>query len=159
GFSIVFSDYFKRGATSVSARFDYWNAAVLNIKNHPFMGSGPGTFAIPYHFSKRRESEMAKLCHNDYLEQASDSGIPASVAYLAFWGCCLYHIWRRYKTMVPLQLSIILGINTFALQALTEFSLYIPAIAWVAFALLGYSVYQARFPYLPTCSSEKEIRL
>ena len=159
GFGIVFSDYFKRGATSVSARFDYWNAAVLNIKNHPFMGSGPGTFAIPYHFSKRPESEMAKLCHNDYLEQASDSGIPASVAYLAFWGCCLYHIWRRYKTMSPLQLSIILGISTFALQALTEFSLYIPAIAWVAFALLGYSVYQARFPHLLTCSSEKEIRL
>ena len=61
--------------------------------------------------------------------------------------------------MDHLQLSIILGISTFALQALTEFSLYIPAIAWVAFALLGYTVYQVRFPYLPTCSTEKEIRL
>ena len=44
-------------------------------KDKPVFGTGPGTFAIAYQKIKRPESEMARLVHNDYLEQASDSGV------------------------------------------------------------------------------------
>jgi len=139
-FGIVFADYFKRGATSVGARFDYWKAAALNIGRNPLLGSGPGTFGIPYQETKSPNSEMARLCHNDYLEQATDSGIPAALAYLAFIGGCFWRIWRKPAELTPLQFCLVLGLSGFALQGFSEFSLYIPAIAWPFFLLLGASL-------------------
>ncbi len=79
-----YAGFFQRGATSVVARFDYWNAAVRTAVAHPLVGTGPGTFARPYAQLKRPESEMARLVHNDYLEQASDSGWPGFLVYLGF---------------------------------------------------------------------------
>jgi O-antigen ligase len=79
-----YARFFQRGATSVSARFDYWRAALQTATANPVFGTGPGTFAIPYSRIKRPESEMSRLVHNDYLEQASDSGLPGFFAYTSF---------------------------------------------------------------------------
>ena len=75
GFLWKYSGFFRKGATSVVARFDYWQAAVQTTQEKPLFGTGPGTFSIPYQKIKRPESEMARLVHNDYLEQATDSGV------------------------------------------------------------------------------------
>src|SRR5206468_2604766 len=84
GFFWKYSTFFQKGATSVSARFDYWRAAFQTAKSNPFFGSGPGTFALAYEKIKRPESELSRLVHNDYLEQASDSGVVALLAYTGF---------------------------------------------------------------------------
>ncbi len=76
--------FFRRGAPSVGARFDYWQAAMRIAVANPLFGTGPGTFSIPYRQIKRPESESSKMVHNDYLEQASDSGWPGFLAYSAF---------------------------------------------------------------------------
>jgi O-antigen ligase len=81
GFFWRYSGFFHKGATSVGARFDYWRAAVRTTISHPFFGTGPGTFSIAYQRVKRPEAEMSRLVHNDYLEQASDSGLPALLLY------------------------------------------------------------------------------
>jgi O-antigen ligase len=83
GFFWKYSSFFQKGATSVSARFDYWEAALRTTLAHPVAGTGPGTFSLAYKKVKRPESEMARLAHNDYLEQASDSGLPGFVLYSA----------------------------------------------------------------------------
>jgi O-antigen ligase len=87
GLSLFFCRYlgfFQKGATSVSARFDYWDAALKTAASKPLCGTGPGTFSIPYKAIKRPESEMTRLVHNDYLEQASDSGWLGFGAYTLF---------------------------------------------------------------------------
>jgi len=68
GFFCRYSGFFEKGATSVSARFDYWQAAARTALEHPLFGTGPGTFAIAYAKVKRPESEMSRLVHKDYLE-------------------------------------------------------------------------------------------
>ena len=73
-FAMRFHTYFAAGATSVGARFDYWRAAGQITREHPVFGTGPGTFQRPYARLKSPEAEMARLTHNDYLEQFSDSG-------------------------------------------------------------------------------------
>src|SRR5438034_10468516 len=75
GFFIKFTPYFRHGATSVTARFDYWRAAWQITCAHPVLGTGPGTFSVPYRKLKAPASEMTRLVHNNYLEQASDSGL------------------------------------------------------------------------------------
>jgi O-antigen ligase len=141
GFFVRYSSFFRKGATSVSARFDYWRAAVQITRSHPVLGTGPGTFQIPYEQIKRPEAEMTRLVHNDYLEQASGSGIPGFIFYAAFIILTLGFTLRANSlvagTLVP-TLVIWLGLFGWASQCLVEFSLQIPALAWPAFALMGY---------------------
>jgi O-antigen ligase len=95
GFFWKYSGFFQKGATSVGARMDYWQAALSTTMKHPLFGTGPGTFVIPYQAIKRPESELARLVHNDYLEQASDSGIVGFLTYSAFWVSGMTLIFRR----------------------------------------------------------------
>jgi O-antigen ligase len=94
-FGLRFAGYFAKGATSAVARADYWKAAVQNTREHPLWGSGPGTFQRPYARLKAPESEMARLVHNDFLEQATDSGLPGFVLYTAWIGGLLWTLGRR----------------------------------------------------------------
>lgn len=141
GFAWKYAAFFEKGATSVSARFDYWRAAVEIAETHPVFGTGPGTFGITYAEIKRPESEMARLTHNDYLEQACDSGVAGFLAYISFIVGALVLAkpcaasgsapgdWTRF--------ALWLGTLGWALQGLFEFGLYLPALAWPAFTFLG----------------------
>ena len=147
GFFWRYAGFFQRGATSVSARFDYWSAAIKTAVKEPWLGTGPGTFAIPYAAIKRPESEMARLAHNDYLQQASDSGFPGAILYGGFVVLALGYSFRRLKSgrwdpdaVNAEHFAVWLGVLGWALQSLMEFSLYIPALSWSAFALLGWLV-------------------
>jgi hypothetical protein len=149
GFFWKYSGFFERGATSVSARFDYWRAALHTTWEKPLFGSGPGTFAIAYAKVKRPESEMSRLVHNDYLQQASDSGLVGFAAYGLFVVGAL--VWTLRRGIGPsgpenhpsaerewLRFAVWLGVLGWSLQSLVEFGLYIPALAWPAFAFLGW---------------------
>lgn len=139
GFLIRYAAFFERGATSVGARFDYWRAAAQTTAARPLFGTGPGTFSIAYQAVKRPESEMARLTHNDYLQQASDSGLPGCVAYSGFVLCLLWWGYTRPLGQAEvLRFAVWLGLLGWALQGLLEFGLYIPALSWPAFALAGW---------------------
>jgi O-antigen ligase len=156
GFFWRYSTFFQKGATSVSARFDYWHAALQTAKARPVFGSGPGTFALAYERIKQPESEMSRLTHNDYLEQASDSGVAGFLTYTSFIVGALVWTLKRARPMPDtsgpclatdtqpgepwLAFSVWLGLFGWALQSVFEFGLYIPALAWPAFAMLGWSV-------------------
>jgi len=137
-FAIRFHSYFAAGATSVGARFDYWRAAVETTFKHPLLGTGPGTFQRPYAQLKSPTAEMARLAHNDYLEQFSDSGIVGGTLYGAWIVLSLLTIGRRvWRSGDPASFAIFLGLLGWSLQELGEFGLYVPALAWTAFTLLG----------------------
>lgn len=135
-FFIRFSAYFEKGATSVSARFEYWRAAVQIVKDRPILGSGPGTFSVLFRSLKRPDAEMAKLVHNDYLEQACDSGVPGGIAFFVAITGLLWNVRPRGE-LNQLDGYLWLGLLGWGLQGFIEFSLYIPAIAWPAFLFLG----------------------
>jgi O-antigen ligase len=153
GFFWKHAAFFQKGATSVSARFDYWRAALQVAREHPVFGTGPGAFAIPYAKIKRPESEMARLVHNDYLEQAADSGLVGLVIYGLFIAGALVWSFRRGVWPMPapqgsqrpadgvnngLRFAVWLGVLGWCLQGFVEFGLYIPASAWPAFTFLGW---------------------
>jgi len=173
-FGLRFAGYFAKGATSAVARADYWKAAVQNTREHPVWGSGPGTFQRPYARLKAPESEMARLVHNDFLEQASDSGLPGFALYSAWIGGLLWTLGRRQSgaagsgdsaevssapsgpevagSMVwpeadqrRLEWAVFLGLLGWFTHGLAEFGLYIPASAWTAFTLAG-ALLAARMP-------------
>jgi Lipid A core - O-antigen ligase and related enzymes len=139
GFAVRFQSYFAKGATSLGARFDYWRAAAQITADHPILGSGPGTFQHPYERIKAPESEMARLVHNDYLEQFSDSGIVAGVCFLGWVVALTIYLARTFwrQNAVPLLFALWLGLTGWLLQGVSEFGLYVPALSWTAFFLGG----------------------
>jgi hypothetical protein len=134
-FWLRFGSYFAEGARSVGARFDYWRAALHVVGDNPLFGTGPGTFQRPYARLKSADSEMARLVHNDYLEQASDSGIPGALAYCTWIGGILWAGWNQMRRSALLGVAV--GVLAWFAQGLVEFGLYIPGLAWTAFTLGG----------------------
>ena len=137
GFVVKYADYFDKGATSVGARFGYWSAAVKTAAEEPFLGSGPGTFQVAYKHHRPPEAEPTRLTHNDYLQQASDSGVPGFLMYLAFFGGATWVLARR-RMAEPVHVAMRLGLLAWVLQGVVEFGLYIPALAWPAWLMLGW---------------------
>lgn len=135
GFGIRYAQFFERGSTSVVARFDYWRAALVLAGEHPAFGLGPGTFGIGYAHVKNPESEMARLTHNDYLEQISDSGI---VGFVLFSGYYLGILTILYRYRNQTCRFVALGVVGVLLHEFVEFHLYIPAIAWPTSLLVGW---------------------
>ncbi|MEW6161313.1 MAG: O-antigen ligase family protein [Verrucomicrobiota bacterium] len=139
-FAVKFSAYFQQGARSVGARVIYWQTAWAIALEHPVFGTGPGTFSKLYQRMKPPGAEMARLTHNDYLEQACDSGFPGFLAYAALFCGSLIWLYRKSrttKTAVPFV--IWLGLLGWSLQSFVEFSLYIPALGWPVFTLFGWA--------------------
>jgi hypothetical protein len=145
-FAVRFHSYFARGATSAVARLDYWRAAVQTTVSHPAYGTGPGTFQRPYARLKSPDAEMARLAHNDYLEQYSDSGFPGGIFYCAWMLAVLTVIGKSaWKSQDPVELVLFLGLLGWSIQSLGEFALYIPASAWTAFTIFGSAVVRRKY--------------
>src|ERR1051326_7544663 len=139
GFYEAHSGYFAKKNNSAKARADYWEATRRLWKEKPLFGSGPGTFMLGYQRLKRPDSEPAKLAHNDYLQQACDSGLVGFLSYIGFVAGSIAGLYRRMRKAPDLlRFSVWLGLAGFAVQEIVEFSLYIPALAWPFFLLLGW---------------------
>ena len=137
GFAVKYADYFDRGATSVGARFGYWRAAAQTAMEKPLLGTGPGTFQLAYKRHRAPGAEPTRLTHNDYLQQASDSGWPGFALYAAFIGGAAWVLARR-RLDDPVLVATRLGLLAWVLQGFVEFGLYIPALAWPAWLMLGW---------------------
>mgnify|MGYP003329991977 FL=1 len=101
------------------------------------LGTGPGTFFRIYQREKPPEVETSRLTHNDYLQQAADSGLVGGVAFTGFVAASVLVLGRRTRGDWPL-FTVWLGVLGWALQTFVEFGLYVPGVAWPAFALLGW---------------------
>ncbi len=139
GFWFKYGEKLKN-PTSVIARFDYWTAALKLTKERPLIGHGPGTFGSGYTRLKAPESEPTRLTHNDYLEQACDSGLPGFLLFAAWIIGCMRRVWSKglHPGADALTQAMALGLVGWALQSFVEFGLYVPAIAWTAMLMLGW---------------------
>ncbi len=147
-FVVRFHHYFSAGATSLGARFDYWRAALQTTQSYPLTGTGPGTFQRPYQQLKSPASEMARLTHNDFLEQFSDSGIFGGLSY-GLWILMALLVAGKKAWRQPdyFTFAIFAGVLAWFIQGFGEFSLYIPALAWTAFTLLGFLIGEKRIEF------------
>ena len=80
---------------------------------------------------------MSRLVHNDYLQQASDSGFPGFLTYAALIWVSIAQLHRKCASDT-LRFALWLGLAGWACHSLVEFGLYIPALSWLPFTLLGW---------------------
>jgi O-antigen ligase len=141
GFALKYAAFFVKEQNSVGARLGYWRAALIIINHHPLFGTGPGTFSIPYGEIKRPHDEMARLCHNDYLEQACDSGIFGFISYATMIFAFLLALYRYSLSKTQFNwfnFSVWIGLLGLCLHSLVEFHLYVEALACPMFFMFGW---------------------
>jgi O-antigen ligase len=98
----------QRGGVAylLEGRYYHWGNTLVMIREHPWLGVGPGNFQLVYPLYRRRFApdpflnyrERVKKTHNDYLQVAAEYGIPALVVFLLLWG---RQFWLLLRTQKP----------------------------------------------------------
>ena len=138
-FQVVNQEYASRDYSRVSI----WRNTLELISQHPWLGTGLGTFPIAYtSVQSNFLGEFVNHAHNDYLELASDLGIPAALALIS---CFMWFLARAIRTsraaIDSLDRFLALGcagsLVAILLHGLADFNLYIPANALLFASILG----------------------
>ena len=138
-FGNISDEYLSSG----ESRFSLWQGTARLIAGHPLLGSGLGTF--PVAFTAVQNTFLGKFvnhAHNDYLEIASDLGLPAALLLFGAIVGLLFRVGRRVVSVEPrfdkaVALGCLGSIVAILLHSLTDFNLYIPANAIVFSLILG----------------------
>jgi O-antigen ligase len=145
---------------NVNARFDaqgigdegrvaVWRATLRIIAEHPWFGTGQGTFA--WSFPSYRPDDLSMWgiwdhAHDTLLELASDMGAPlailVAVGWLAIFAVLLHGIRvRRRDLLIPISAFAVAMVAV--LHSLIDFSLQIPGYSIPTLALVGAGLAQS----------------
>jgi len=127
------------GTESVSARRDYWRGAMAIARDHPWLGTGPGTFGSIYPKYKTAASEEAQLVHNSFLQMWSDSGVAGFLTFALLWLVALRDAFQlaRQRSHDAAAIAVCAALAGWVVHSLMDFDLYVPGVAMPAFLLLG----------------------
>jgi hypothetical protein len=144
-----------RDSKTVIQRLSYWKAALAMIRENMWLGVGWGAFEKAYPRYMILGGYPVKLAHNNYLQVWAETGIIGLNAFIGLWLVFLYTFWRKARSCSVGELRGIAcglgaGIVGFLAQSLTDFSLYLPTLAYLVFAILGLLV------AIPDSESEKD---
>ena len=130
-------------ASDVQVREEPAAYAVPLIRDYAMFGSGPGSFHVA--FPRYRPATVVNFydyTHNDYVQLASESGIPAFLALGAFVALCLAAAlraqWRRRDPLMRgMSFACIMGVAAILIHSWVDFNLQIPANAALFMLLLA----------------------
>lgn len=98
----AFSSIFKQADQNTIFRISVWQVSLKGIIKHPFLGTGPGTYAI--FFEQNQNPKLASVAgvfddaHNLFLQMAVTTGLPFLASFLGLFGLACYFAWQRLKT-------------------------------------------------------------
>jgi O-antigen ligase len=144
-------------------RLDTYRATLHMIADHPWFGTGLGTFVWSFPSYRSPEPSLwgvLDAAHSTPLELAADLGIPLAAAIGLGWILVLALLiraswWRRREGIVPLAALSVALIGL--LHSMVDFSLQIPGYAIVAFAVVGVGLGQS-FRTSSTDAVDREIK-
>jgi O-antigen ligase len=130
-------------------RLETYKATLRMIGDHPWLGTGQGTFA--YAFPAYRSANVSvwgvwDMAHNTLLEIAAEMGVPIAAVVAGAWMMIFAVLTRgamvrRRGLLVPVAA---LAVATLAvLHSLIDFTLQIPGYSIVALSLIGAGLAQS----------------
>jgi O-antigen ligase len=143
------SGRFDAEGLSDEGRFETYRATWRMIADHPWFGTGLGTFA--WGFPAYRSSAVSvwgvwDRAHNTLLEIAAEMGLPIAGLVVTGWvlvfGVLVRGILRRRRDLV-IPVAALSAAVLAVLHSLIDFSLQIPGYAIVVFALVGAGLAQS----------------
>jgi O-antigen ligase len=130
-------------------RLETYRSTLRMIADHPWFGTGLGTFAWSFPAYRSANISMWGVwdrAHNTLLELASDLGVPLAGLVVAAWLIALTVLVRGIRIRKR-NLSVPIAALSVAilalLHSLADFSLQIPGYAIVVFAIVGAGLSQS----------------
>ena len=123
---------------------------ILNVANqeNPWLGNGYGSFAKT--FSLYRNESIGGYydkAHNTYLENIFELGYVPAIALFAVFGVlaimCMKGLWVRRRNWIYPALGVAATLLV-GIHSLVDFSLQIPAVAYLYALIMGGAVAQSR---------------
>ncbi len=138
-------------------RVEHWREVASLVRDHPWTGSGWGTYALvnPVYLSRNHDAWF-QHAENQYLEILAEAGLGGLILFIAGW-LLLAHAaassMREDQAGRQLASGIcgLLAVAALSVVSITDFSLSIGSIS-LTFAVLGGTVY-ASCSKLPQVSS------
>jgi O-antigen ligase len=130
-------------------RIETYKATLRLIADHPWFGTGQGTFALAFPVYRSPNVSVWgvwDMAHNTLLEIAADMGVPIAALVVVAWIVIFVMLVRgvfirRRGLLVPVAA---LAVATLAVShSLIDFSLQIPGYAIVALSLIGAGLAQS----------------
>jgi len=118
-----------------------WQSSIRAAQGSPWLGWGLGTYADIYAAYQPAEMRQANdKAHSTPIELFVEAGwlglVPGILVVVVPWGICLIGAWRRRRQRYLMAAAVAVpGIAI--LHSCVDFSLQIPAIAFVSAAFLG----------------------
>jgi len=115
---------------STTARLLLWQSSIKMLMQHPFIGSGWGTFLnyYPAYPLPQEYSTAGHFAHNDYLQLTLEGGIPALLLLMCILSGLLIQLKRSLKRVVDINVfesvSLLLGVLALFIHALVNFIFY-----------------------------------
>jgi O-antigen ligase len=121
---------FNKPLFSVASRYNYWKQALINICNHPYVGSGLGNYPFFRTISP----------HNSYLQLWTETGLLGLVAFLGIASLSLAPDFSKIPDKEKIILwGLWIGNLAFLIHNLIDFTLFQPEVSlqwWGVAALL-----------------------
>lgn len=132
----------KDESASMESRIKAWSGTMELIKDYPYFGTGPGTYAAA--FPKYQPPGLGYLfrnVHNDYLHFTADTGVLIIPAML--W--ILFAFFRKgFKNMSDasrqtrgFSLAALAALVAILIHSISDFNLHIPANALLFVVIAG----------------------
>ena len=127
---------------SIQGRLNFWRAAVLIFRDHPLLGTGPGTFGAVHPRYQRDVRFYARDAHNLYVQTLAEMGIPGGLA-LGLLILTIARGWTRtlQESMSGESHSLVLGgglgVLAFFIHSAMDMDWAFYANPAMAFALIG----------------------
>jgi O-antigen ligase len=133
----------RLASLDISSRGDYWRVGWEAWKEHPFTGTGAGTFQYTW-LKDRPSMKGVKQVHNLYLEQGTETGIFAFLALLGFVAVLLgYTAWAAWRSRGERRLllsGLVCALAVYLISSAAEWHWYIPASTMFFFVLAAIAI-------------------
>ncbi|QDM22650.1 O-antigen ligase family protein [Tardiphaga sp. vice154] len=140
---------FNAQGLSDEGRLSTYRATVGIIRDHPWLGTGFGSFEMSYPAYRGNDISLAGIwnrAHNSLLELASSGGLPLAglitVAGFAAFTVLLYGIRMRRRNVI-FPVIAFAGVIAAVIHSMVDFSLQIPGYAIVIYSLFGAGLCQS----------------
>jgi tetratricopeptide (TPR) repeat protein len=125
---------------SSNGRSEYWRVASREIREHPWLGGGAGSYERYWH-RERRTGYEARNAHNLYLETLAELGPVGLALLLTALGAPLVAVFRMRTAYAAAAAS---AYTAFLVHAAVDWDWQIPAVTLAALACAAVLVARTR---------------
>jgi O-antigen ligase len=132
-FEVLGQEYSQTGQNRIAI----WRDTFKLIRQHPWLGTGLGTFSVAYTSVQTVFlNRLVDHAHCDYLEAVTELGLPGGILVFGSFFWILAQAVRRYRKAenrfdAAVCLGCIGSITAILVHSFADFNLYIPANALV----------------------------